>query len=69
MVYINEYLNVLLVVKAGYNIGEKELNEILLNSMPNVWIKQACVQGFYCETITFKICNYDLTYVYFWSFL
>ena len=31
-----------------------ELNEILLNIMPNNWIKQAYVQGFYCEPITFK---------------
>ena len=33
---------------------EMELNEILLNIMPNNWIKQAYVQGFYCESITFK---------------
>ena len=27
----------------------KELNEILLNSMPNSCIKQEYVQGIYCE--------------------
>ena len=31
-----------------------ELNEILLNSMPNIWSKQAYVKGFYCESVTFK---------------
>ena len=30
------------------------LNEILLNNMPNIWYKQAYVQGFDCETISFK---------------
>ena len=30
-----------------------ELNEILLNRMPNSWSKQAYSQGFYCEYILF----------------
>ena len=30
------------------------MNGIFLNSMPNSWSKQAYVQGFYCESITFK---------------
>ena len=30
-----------------------KLNEIILNSMPNGWSKQAFVQGFDPETITF----------------
>ena len=34
-------------------MGEVELNEIFLNRMPNVWSKQAYVQGFYNETISF----------------
>ena len=38
-------------------IGKTELNEILLNSMSNRWIKQANVHGFDCETITLKICQ------------
>ena len=32
----------------------KELNEILLNSMPNSWNKQAYVQIFDWKFITFK---------------
>ena len=31
-----------------------ELNEILLNSIPNIWSKQAYVKGFDFESITFK---------------
>ena len=31
-----------------------ELNEILLNIINNTWINQSYVQGFYCESITFK---------------
>ena len=35
-------------------MGVTGLNEILLNSMPNIWSKKTYVQGFYCETISFK---------------
>ena len=35
-------------------IDVNKLNEILLNSMPNSWSKQAYMQGFYCESIGFK---------------
>ena len=35
-------------------MGYTELNEILLNIMPNSCSKQAYVQGFYCGTIYFK---------------
>ena len=35
-------------------IGGTELNEILKNSMPNSWSKQAYVQGFDCEYILLK---------------
>ena len=31
-----------------------KLNEILLNSIPNIWSKQAYVKGFGFESITFK---------------
>ena len=31
-----------------------ELNEIILNSMPNSWTDRAYVQGFDCELISFK---------------
>ena len=34
-------------------MGVTELNEILLNSMPNSCSKQAYVKGFGCETIRF----------------
>ena len=34
-------------------MGVAELNEILINSMPNVWSKQAYVQSFDCDTISF----------------
>ena len=41
--------------KASDNICEMELDEILFHSMPNIWIRQAYVQGFDCESITSKI--------------
>ena len=31
-----------------------ELNKIILNSMHNIWYRHAYVQGFDCESITFK---------------
>ena len=30
------------------------MNEVLINSMPNSWSKQAYVQGFDCKSINFK---------------
>ena len=44
--------------KVSGKVFETELNEILLNSMPNRWIRQAYVQEFDCETITKKVCKY-----------
>ena len=35
-------------------MGMTQLNETLLNSLPNIWIKKAYVQGFECKSITFK---------------
>ena len=35
-------------------IDVTKINEILLNSTPNIWSRQAYVQGFDCESITFK---------------
>ena len=35
-------------------IGVTELNKILKNSIPNIWSKQAYVQGFYCKSILLK---------------
>ena len=37
-----------------HKIGMTELNEILLNSMPNSWSKQAYVQGFDWRYISLK---------------
>ena len=36
-------------------IGVTELNEILSNSILNSWSNQAYVQGFDCESISFKL--------------
>ena len=44
-----------------------ELNEILWNSMANSWSKQVYVQGFECESITFKISDNILNVWKFWS--
>ena len=56
---LHNYLSVLSGSKEGDKICETELNGILLNCMPNIWIRQAYVQGFDCETITLKqICKH-----------
>ena len=52
MIDINKYLSVLSGSKSSDKICETELNENALNRIPNIWIRQACVQGFDCETIT-----------------
>ena len=52
LIDINDYLNALPGAKSSDNIGETDIDKILLNSIPNGWIKQVYVQGFYCETIT-----------------
>ena len=56
LIELNDYLAVFL----GENIIDKnfmtELNEVLLKIIPNSRSKQAYVQGFDCEYITFKIC-------------
>ena len=54
LIDLNEYLASFPGADFTDNIGVTELNEILLNSMPNIWSKQACVQGFDCESITLK---------------
>ena len=51
---LNEYFASFPGVKLTDKIGMTELNRILLNSMPNSWIKQAYVQGFDFDYITFK---------------
>ena len=52
MIGLNECLVASPEAKESDNIGETELNKILLNSIPNERSKKAYVQGFYCETIT-----------------
>ena len=52
LVGLNEYIAAFPGANSSDNICETDLNEILLNSISNEWIKQAYVQGFGCETIT-----------------
>ena len=54
LIDLNEYLTSFPGATLNDKIGVTEIKEILLNSMPNSWYKQAYVQGFYCESITFK---------------
>ena len=54
MIDLDEYLAFFLGVTLADKIDVTELNEILLNSMPKSWSKQAYVRGFYCEYIPFK---------------
>ena len=51
---LNAYFASFLGVTLTDKIGVTELNKILLNSMPNIWSKQAYVKVFDCESITFK---------------
>ena len=50
----DEYLAAFPGAKSNYNISETELNKIILNIIPNGWSEQVYVQGFDCETITFR---------------
>ena len=54
MIDINDYLDAFPGGKASDNIGEIELSEIILISMPNRRSKQAYVQCFDCEKFTIK---------------
>ena len=54
LIDFNEYLALFPGDNLYDKIGGAELNEILFNRMPNNWSKQAYVQGFYCESISFK---------------
>ena len=51
---LNKYLDLFPGSTMSDKIGVTELNEILLNSMPNIWIKQAYLQWFFCGSITIK---------------
>ena len=52
LIDLKEYLASFWGATLTDNIGVTELNEILLNSMPNSWSIQAYVQVFDCEYIT-----------------
>ena len=54
LVDLNELLASFPWKKLTDNIGMVELNEILLNSMPNSWIKQAYVQVFTANLLLLK---------------
>ena len=54
LINLNKYLESFLGVNLTDKVGLTEVNKIILNNMPNSWSKQAYVQGFDCESITFK---------------
>ena len=54
LIELNEYLPSFPESTPTHKIGMTELNEILLNSMPNSWSKQAYVQGFDWKYIPLK---------------
>ena len=54
LIDLNEYLALFPGVNLTDKIGMTDLNGVLLNIMPNSWIKQSCVQKFYYKSITFK---------------
>ena len=51
LIDLNEYLSSFPGATMAYKIGVTELNEIIWNSMPNIWCKQAYIQGFDYESI------------------
>ena len=53
LIDLNEYSESFPGATLNDKIGVTELNEILLNSMPNSWSNKSYVQGFDCESITF----------------
>ena len=57
MIGLNKYLSIFPWAKANEKMYETDLNEILLKSMPNRWIRHAYVQWFDCEPITLKSVN------------
>ena len=54
LIDLNEYLIFFPEAKLTEKNCVMEINKILLNSMPSSWIKQAYMQGFYCEYIDFN---------------
>ena len=53
MINTNKSLSAFPGRKESYKISEMELNENVLNIMPNEWSNQAYVQGFHYAYITF----------------
>ena len=54
LIHLNGYLSSFLGETLANKMYVTELNNILSNIIPNIWSKQAYVQGFYCESISFK---------------
>ena len=54
LICIDHYLGAFSRIKSGVSIVDMELDEFILSCMPNWCSKQVYVQGFGCETITFK---------------
>ena len=54
LIDLNEYLPSFPGSSPTHKTDMTELNEILLNSVPNSWSKQAYVQGFDWKSITLK---------------
>ena len=54
LVDFNEYMASFPWDTMAGKIVATELNEIILNSLPNIWYKQAYLQGFDCESISFR---------------
>ena len=54
LIDLNKYLAFFPGSNLTDKIGVTDMNEILLNSMPNSWSKQAYIKGFDWEFITFK---------------
>ena len=53
LIDLNEYLASFPGDIMAKKMGIPELNKKILNSMSNSWSKQAYVQGFQCENISF----------------
>ena len=54
LIGLNKNLASFLGFTIADKIGISELNEIILNSMPNRWSNKVYVQVCYCKSISFK---------------
>ena len=54
LIDMNEYFSSFPGATLDDKIDVTELNDIILNSIPNSWFKQDHAQGFYCKSISFK---------------